>query len=304
VSNDAIMLNPDALTAALKIAERLAKSNLIPKPLQGKPDDVLVVLLTGRSYGVDPMTALSNISVINGKPVLEAKLLHGLCLARRDVCEYFVCVDATATSATYEAKRVGAPKPERKTWTLKQAQDAGLTGKENWSKYPQAMLEARAKAALARSAFPDVVTGAYIPDEAEEMDGRRGFDPEEAFRDARPPIQGTARALPAESATAQATPRLETPRAMDGATVPAATMQAVASDVPPAGREPGADDGDEDPMAKEYNALISAIANAATPAEVGALKPRIKAFSGEEYKALIGIGTKRVETLKAQQATE
>lgn len=303
MSNDAIMLNPDALTAALKIAERLSKSNLIPKPLQGKPDDVLVVLLTGRSYGVDPMTALANISVINGKPVLEAKLLHGLCLARKDVCEYFICVEASATTATYEAKRVGAPKPERKTWTLKQAQDAGLTGKENWQKYPQAMLEARAKAALARSAFPDVVTGAYIPDEAEEIDGSRGFVPEEAFKDARPPIQATARVLPAESASTQSAPRLETHRAMEGATVPATTLKAVADDAPREQREPGADDGD-DPMSAEYNALVAAIANASTPAEVAALKPRIKAFNGDEFKALIDLGSKRVDALKAQQATE
>jgi hypothetical protein len=304
VSNDAIMLNPDALTAALKIAERLSKSNLIPKPLQGKPDDVLVVLLTGRSYGVDPMTALSNISVINGKPVLEAKLLHGLCLARRDVCEYFVCVEASATSATYEAKRVGAPKPERKTWVIKQAQDAGLTGKENWQKYPQAMLEARAKAALARSAFPDVVTGAYIPDEAEEMGGPHGFVPEDAFRDARPPVQSTGRVLPAESVSTQSTPRIEAPRAMEGATVPGSTLIATASDTPRTQREPGSDDGDADPMSHEFNALTAAIANAKTPAEVAALKPRIKAFNGDEFKTLIDLGAKRVDTLKAQQATE
>jgi hypothetical protein len=303
VSNDAIMLNPDALTAALKIAERLSKSNLIPKALQGKPDDVLVVLLTGRSYGVDPMTALSNISVINGKPVLEAKLLHGLCLARKDVCEYFVCVEANATAATYEAKRVGAPKPERKTWTIKQAQDAGLTSKENWQKYPQAMLEARAKAALARSAFPDVVTGAYIPDEAEEIDGSRGFVPEETFRDARPPISATARVLPAESASTQSTPRLESPKAMEGTAIPSGTIKSVASDGPQAQREPAADDGD-DPMATEYNALVAAIANASTPAEVAALKPRIKAFSGEAFKALIEVGSKRMDALKTQQATE
>lgn len=303
MSNDAIMLNPDALTAALKIAERLSKSNLIPKPLQGKPDDVLVVLLTGRSYGVDPMTALSNISVFNGKPVLEAKLLHGLCLARKDVCEYFICVEANATAATYEAKRVGAPKPERKMWTIKQAQDAGLTSKENWQKYPQAMLEARAKAALARSAFPDVVTGAYIPDEAEEIEGSRGFVPEEAFRDARPPIPATARVLPAESASTLSTTRLEAPTATEGATVSGGTIKSVASDVPQAQREPGADDGD-DPMSTEYNALLTAIANAKTPAEVAALKPRIKAFNGDEFKTLIDLGSKRVDALKAQQATE
>lgn len=302
MSNDAIMLNTDALSSALKISERLSKSGLIPKPLQGKPDDVLVVLLTGRAYGLDPMVSLSNISVINGKPVMEAKLLQGLCLARKDVCEYFYCTEASATSATYEAKRVGAPKPERRTWTIKDAQNAGLTGKENWTKYPQAMLEARAKAALARSVFADVVSGAYIPDEAEEFAGPQAT-PEEQFRNARPPAPPTTepRALSAESASTRAAPRLERAPVLEGATILAPSI--TASDMPKAQREPG-DDVEEDPMSVEFNAVTSAIANAATPAEVGALKPRIKAFSGTPYDELVALGTKRVEALKAQQSKD
>lgn len=303
MTGSAIVLNQNALDVGMKYAERLAKSQLIPRPLQNKPDDVLVVLLTGHSYGLDPMVALRNISVINGKPVMEASLLQGLCLARKDVCEYFTCIEATEKTATYEAKRVGSPQPVRRTWTWEQAQKAGLTGKDNWKNYPTAMLEARAKAALARAVFPDVVTGAYIPDEAEEFE-RATPTPEEQFRNARPPAPpATVKpALPAESASTKSTLRMEAARATEDAVIEATPAESPGQVLPV--REPGADDGDTDPMTLEHNALTAAIANAKTPAEVAALKPRIKAFSGDTYKQLVDLGTTRVNALKSQQSTE
>lgn len=302
MTSGAIVLNQNALEVGLKYAERLAKSQLIPRPLQNKPDDVLVVLLTGHSYGLDPMVALRNISVINGKPVMEAGLLQGLCLARKDVCEYFTCIEATEKVATYEAKRTGSPQPVRRSWTWEQAQKAGLTGKDNWKNYPTAMLEARAKAALARAVFPDVVTGAYIHDEAEEFD-RVAPTVEETFRNARPPALPTSvPALPAESASTKAAPRIQAPRQTEEAVIEATPAESPGRVLPD--REPGSDDGEAapDPMSLEHSMLIAEIANAKTPAEVAALKPRIKAFSGTEYDTLVDLGTKRVAALKAQQA--
>jgi len=55
------------------------------------------------------------------------------------------------------------------SFTIEQAQRAGVTGKDNWKKYPEAMLRARCISALARAVYPDVVLGIYETDELEPV---------------------------------------------------------------------------------------------------------------------------------------
>ncbi|RKH13773.1 hypothetical protein D7X74_21230 [Corallococcus sp. CA047B] len=158
------MFQPDVMGGAMKAAEQLSKSSLIPKALHGKPGDVLVVLLTGREFGLGPMQALRSIHVMDGKPVMAADLMVGLCISRREVCESFTLVESTGQRATYRTKRVGAPEVSL-SWTMQQATAAGLAGRDNWRKYPDAMLRARCSAALARAVYPDLLAGTYDPDE-------------------------------------------------------------------------------------------------------------------------------------------
>lgn len=162
------LFQPDALGGAMSLAKQLAQSTLIPKALQGKPGDVLVVLLTGKEFGLGPMQALRGIHVVEGKAVMAADLMVGLCAARREVCAFFTLVESTARKATYRAQRVGSPEPVTMTWTIDQAQAAGLASKHNWKAYPEAMLRARCASALARVVFPDLLAGTYDPEELEQ----------------------------------------------------------------------------------------------------------------------------------------
>lgn len=164
------VFQPDQLSGMMKAADQLARSSLIPGPLRNKPGDVLVVLLTGREFGIGPMQALRSIHVVDGKPTMSADLMVGLCLARREVCEYFTPVESTAQRATYKTKRTGSPEVSL-TWTMEQAKAARVTGKDNWQKYPDAMLRARCASALARAVYPDLLAGTYDPD---ELDGGAG----------------------------------------------------------------------------------------------------------------------------------
>jgi hypothetical protein len=161
---DLAMFEPDVMGGAMKAAEQLARSSLIPRALHGKPGDVLVVLLTGREFGLGPMQALRSIHVMDGKPVMAADLMVGLCVARREVCEHFTLAESTGKRATYKTKRVGGAEVSL-TWTIEQATAAGLTARDNWRKYPDAMLRARCSAALARAVYPDLLAGTYDPDE-------------------------------------------------------------------------------------------------------------------------------------------
>jgi hypothetical protein len=160
---------PEGLEQAIDLAARLARSGLLPSALRGKPDDVLVIMLTGRGLGLDAMQSLRMIYVVEGRPSLSAEAMRALCLARPDVCQSFRMVESTDTRCTWEALRRGEREPSRVTWTIQDAQRAGLVGRGPWKSYPAAMLRARASADLARAVFPDLVGGLVASEELDEI---------------------------------------------------------------------------------------------------------------------------------------
>ena len=145
----------------------IGTSNLLPGPLRGKPADLMVILLTGEELGISPMKAVRSIYVVDGKPTLSADLMGGLVMAS-PVCVYLRPVRVDDRAAEYETLRRGWPEPMRMSYTIEQAQNAGLAGKGNWAKHPAAMLRARCIAALVRAAYPDIMMGIYETDELEE----------------------------------------------------------------------------------------------------------------------------------------
>lgn len=156
---------PENITEALKLSERLSTSGLIPVALRNKPADVLVILMTGRELGLAPMQALRSINVIQGKAAMSADLMQALAVSRRDVCEYFQMIESTAQVATYETRRRGNPSPTRMSYTMEEAQAAGLASNDNYRKNPAAMLRARCKSALCKAEYPDLLAGVYDPEE-------------------------------------------------------------------------------------------------------------------------------------------
>lgn len=159
---------PRDMTEATAISTKLASSALLPAALRKKPEDVLVTILAGRELGLGPMAAIRGIHVIEGKPTMSADLMVGL-VKRSNACEWFRVVESTPTKAVYETKRKGEPQPTRMTWTIEQAKLAGVASKDNWRKYPDAMLRARCASALARAVYPDLLAGCYESDEAEDF---------------------------------------------------------------------------------------------------------------------------------------
>lgn len=106
--------------------------------------------------------------MIEGKTALSADAMAALVMGRGDTCEYLRCVKTTDAIATYETKRKGHTTPTTHSFTIAEAEKAGLKGKGNWSKYPNAMLRARALSGIARMVYPDILMGVYTPDELDE----------------------------------------------------------------------------------------------------------------------------------------
>ena len=158
-------LEPTSRGEAWKIAQHVMESRLFRK--FANEHAVMVLLMAGRSYGLDAIQSLRGIYIVEGKPELSAQLMMALCL-RHPKCEYFTLIESTAEKAVYETMRTGAPSPVRMTYTIGEAQDAGLVrGGGNWSKRPKTMLRNRCVAELARAVYPDAVHDTYEHGEIE-----------------------------------------------------------------------------------------------------------------------------------------
>ncbi len=186
---------PRTMAEAWKLAQTFHASGLLPRGI-ASPEAAFTIIATGAELGLSPMASLRSIHVIEGKPVLSAALIAGIVQRRPDLCEGFALVESSDTIATYETTRRGQA-PVRMSFTIEQAQRAGLTGKDIWRKYPHAMLRARASAELARAVYPDVVGGLYDPDEIPGAEVRT-VEPRPVVQP--PPRRTLAAASPASSA--------------------------------------------------------------------------------------------------------
>ncbi|TEX50606.1 MAG: hypothetical protein B7C55_09900 [Actinomycetales bacterium mxb001] len=138
-------------------------SQLMPRHLRNQADLALVMHM-GDVLGIDPRQAIWSMHVIEGKPSMSADLMAAVCM-RSQACEYLMPITVSATRCEYAAKRRGWPAEVRMSFTWEDAQRAGLTGRDNWKKYPAAMLKARCLTMICRSTFPDLLAGVYDGDE-------------------------------------------------------------------------------------------------------------------------------------------
>ena len=155
---------PINISEAMQLAKTLLESRLLPRAITTQ-QQAFTIMATGKEMGLTAMQALRSIHVIEGKPSCSSDLILALCKRTPGVCRYFRLVKSDATVATFETLREGDPSPTVMSFTIEEAKAAQLTGKDNWKKYPAAMLRARCIAALARAVYPDLVLGVYETDE-------------------------------------------------------------------------------------------------------------------------------------------
>lgn len=158
---------PRTFAEVMTMCQALAAANLAPKNLRGNATDMALVVMTGAEVGLPPMASLRLYTTWDGVPRLMAEGVRAIILQSPAV-EYFEMSTCSDTEATWIGKRRGRPE-KSVTWTIERAKKAQLLGKENWTKYPQDMLNARASMQLGRIIAPDVVAGMVSREEA--MDG-------------------------------------------------------------------------------------------------------------------------------------
>lgn len=139
-------------------------------------ETLIMAIMRGRELGIPCTTALDSFHVVEGKLYASAQLIIGMAQSHAD-CVYFMCTESTPKQVTWECMRRGWPKPMSRTFTLEQAEEAGLlkptrTGKpSNYTKHPEDMLSKACGAKLARYAFADRLLGLVSLEEIGEVPG-------------------------------------------------------------------------------------------------------------------------------------
>lgn len=151
--------------AISNIAANIATTSLAGA-YRGKPDEVTAVILAGHELGIQPMTSLKSIDVIQGQPALRAHAMRGLLQAKGHEIEL---LESTPVYCKMRGRRKGADKWQEVEWDTDRARQLGLLGKDQWKKQPKTMLIARATGEICRLVAADALHG--MPYVSEELNG-------------------------------------------------------------------------------------------------------------------------------------
>ena len=171
MSNDLVEFSfqPKTLDEAMKFAELVSKSDLVPKDYKGNAGNVLIAIQWGHEVGLKPLQALQNIAVINGRPCLWGDAALALVRGSGLVEDFREDLHEPSMTATCTIKRRDQPTPIIRVFSKADAEKASLWGKNNWSGYPKRMLQMRARAFALRDGFTDVLKGIAVAEEQQDV---------------------------------------------------------------------------------------------------------------------------------------
>lgn len=139
----------------------------------------IVKIMAGQEMGLAPFESMTGINIIKGRPTLAAATI-GAKIKASPKYDYRVKVATELKSQIdfYEIEKGKRTLIGSSTYTIEQAKEAGLLGKDNWKAYPEDMLFARNISRGARRHTPDVFsTPVYTAEELEEAPGGLGYVP-------------------------------------------------------------------------------------------------------------------------------
>lgn len=208
-----------------KIASNLAKSDMIPKEYQRKPENVIIAIEMSQRTGASVFAIMQGMDVIQGRPAWRSQFI----ISAINTCGRFHLLefeffgtegkDDWGCYAFTKDRRTGRTLKGPRV-SIKMAKDEGWYGKNGskWKTMPELMLHYRAAAFFGRLYAPDVLNGMHSADEViDTID----VDPSE--------IQITDAPNPAEKTAESVRERL---RAMQVKNIPVEEAEEPPSEIP------------------------------------------------------------------------
>lgn len=141
--------------AAYSLAENLCKTPFAGS-WKGDALGATAAILKGAEVGLTPVTALGAFDNIQGTPAPKALTLRALVQAHGHDLEI---TEETDERAVASYRRNGRGEWRTTEFTIADARQMKLTGKDNWQKQPRNMLVARVTSKAARLVAADVILG-------------------------------------------------------------------------------------------------------------------------------------------------
>jgi len=147
------------------LASKLMQARgFIPQHLKTE-GEVAAAIIAGRELGLQPMTALRSIYLVNGKVGLSADMQLAL-MKRAGIRHEWIADGSDCKAARLKLERNG-DRPYIQSYTIEDADRAGLLRNPTWKAHTPAMLRARCVSSAGRAYAPDVLSGVYVPEELE-----------------------------------------------------------------------------------------------------------------------------------------
>lgn len=171
-SNEIDVYRSASIDQRIRYATLIADARgLLPDGIHS-PAHALLIFEQAAALDIPPITGLSQIHIIKGKPTLSAGLMSGKIRQAGHKLRIWVEGNVEDETLVAKAELIRADDPDftfKVEFSLKDARRAGLyPGKSdsNWQKWPRSMVKSRATSEIAREGATDVFLGAiYTPEE-------------------------------------------------------------------------------------------------------------------------------------------
>jgi len=152
------------LEGQFRIATAIANATeAVPRGYRKQPGAVLLALAWSQAHGVDVLTAIQNVAFVEGKAVVDATMQRALAKRAGYDLSITVELERATVGVMQSGKRLGEA-----SYSMVDAEAAGLTGKRNWQHNREDMLVARATTRAVRRFAPDVLLGMLVSDEVDD----------------------------------------------------------------------------------------------------------------------------------------
>lgn len=149
-----------------RVCSAAIKSGILPRGIT-REEQAVAIALKARELGVPPMQGFSSIHLIQGVASCSSNLMLGLAYKRLPEFSLRV-IERTPAKCVMEFRRDSKREWVKVSYTIEEAQKAGLAGKDNWKAHPASMLSARVIGVGCRLTAPDVFAGLYSVEELED----------------------------------------------------------------------------------------------------------------------------------------